>query len=244
MSSVLDHQNQPMDGAAAPSTALRLDDVALELGDGSEKIRALDHIDLQVAAGELVAIIGPSGAGKSSLLAVAGVLASPTSGTVQVQGTDVGTLRGQGKLADFRRRHIGFVFQSGNLIPALTAADQLRLAHRIAHRRGRSRAFDPAQLLDDVDMGHRATHRPGKLSGGDRQRVSIARALVNDPGVLLVDEPTAALARRRSQDIVALLARQCYERGVAGVLVTHDHDILHHCDRVLEMVDGTLAAQS
>lgn len=117
MSSVHDHQNQPMDGAAAPSTALRLDDVTLELGDGSEKIRALDHIDLQVAAGELVAIIGPSGAGKSSLLAVAGVLASPTSGTVQVQGTDVGTLRGQDKLADFRRRHIGFVFQSGNLIP-------------------------------------------------------------------------------------------------------------------------------
>lgn len=245
MSTVLEHHEPtPRRSAADTSAALSLRDVCLELGDGDEKILALDHVDLQVDAGELVAIIGPSGAGKSSLLAVAGALASPTSGSVEVKGTDVGGLRGQGQLADFRRRHIGFVFQSGNLIPALTAADQLRLAHRIAHRRGRSRDFDPAQLLNDVDMGHRATHRPGKMSGGERQRVSIARALVNDPGVLLVDEPTAALDRRRSQDIVALLARQCHERGVAGVLVTHDHDILHHCDRVLEMVDGRLGPQA
>lgn len=249
MSSVLDHHDpQGHDGPAPlrgpggvlPSAALVLDDVSLEVGDGGERIRALDHVDLQVEAGEFVAVIGPSGAGKSSLLAVAGALARPTSGTVQVKGTDVGGLRGQGRLADFRLRHIGFVFQSGNLIPALTAADQLRLAHRIADRRGRSRSFDPAGLLDAVDMGHRADHRPGQLSGGERQRVSIARALVNDPDVLLVDEPTAALDRRRSQDIVALLARQCHDRGVAGVVVTHDHDVLHHCDRVLEMVDGRL----
>ena len=97
-------------------------------------------------------------------------------------------------------------------------------------------------LLEAVDMGHRARHRPGQLSGGERQRVGIARALVNDPGVLLVDEPTAALDRRRSQDIVALLARQCHERGIAGVMVTHDHDVLDHCDRVVEMVDGRLSA--
>lgn len=123
-----------------------------------------------------------------------------------------------------------------------TAADQLRITHRIAHPRGRSRAFDPAPLLEAVDMIHRANHRPGQLSGGERQRVGIARALVNGPGLLLVDEPTAPLDRRRSQDIVALLARQCHERGIAGVMVTHDHSVLDHCDRVGEMVDGRLSA--
>lgn len=229
----------------AVATGLYLRDVTLEVGDGGEKVRALDNVNLSVTPGEFVAVIGPSGAGKSSLLAVAGALAAPTSGSVEVLGQDLAALRGrrgQGKLAAFRRRNLGFVFQSGNLVPALTAADQLRLAHRIAHRRGRSRAFDPAPLLEAVDMSRRANHRPGQLSGGERQRVGIARALVNEPGLLLVDEPTAALDRRRSQDIVALLARQCHERGIAGVMVTHDHDVLDHCDRVVEMVDGRLSA--
>lgn len=220
---------------------LHLRDATLEVGDGGEKILALDHVSLSVAPGEFVAVTGPSGAGKSSLLAVAGALATPTSGTVEVLGQDLAGLRGQGQLAALRRRHVGFVFQSGNLVPALTAADQLRLAHRIAHRRGRARSFDPDPLLDAVQMGHRAHHRPGRLSGGERQRVGIARALVNEPGLLLVDEPTASLDRRRSQDIVALLARQCHERGIAGVMVTHDHDVLDHCDRVVEMVDGRLS---
>lgn len=230
--------------AAAEAIGLHLRDVTLEMGDGSEQIRALDRVSLSVAAGEFVAVIGPSGAGKSSLLAVAGALAVPTSGSVEVLGQDLSTLRdrrAQSRLAQFRRRNLGFVFQSGNLVPALTAADQLRLVHRIAHRRGRSRTFDPAPLLEAVDMSHRANHRPGQLSGGERQRVGIARALVNEPGLLLVDEPTAALDRRRSQDIVALLARQCHERGIAGVMVTHDHDVLNHCDRVVEMVDGSLS---
>ena len=232
-------------GAVHPGPlGLDLRDVTLELGDGGEEIRALDHVTLSVAPGEFLAVIGPSGAGKSSLLAVAGALAAPTSGTVEVLGQDLSGLRGQGRLAAFRRRNLGFVFQSGNLVPALNAADQLRLAHRIAHHRGRSRSFDPAPLLAAVDMGHRAGHRPGQLSGGERQRVGIARALVNEPGLLLVDEPTASLDRRRSQDIVALLARQCHERGIAGVMVTHDHDVLEHCDRVVEMVDGQLSAAS
>ncbi|HRO31197.1 MULTISPECIES: ABC transporter ATP-binding protein [Micrococcaceae] len=244
MSTTVDHHREPAQDRSAPGPAgslgLHLRDVTLEVGDGGEKVRALDHVDLSVAPGEFVAVIGPSGAGKSSLLAVAGALAAPTSGVVEVLGQDLAGLRGQGQLAAFRRRHLGFVFQSGNLVPALTAADQLRLARRIAHRGGRSRSFDPAPLLEAVDMGHRAGHRPGQLSGGERQRVGIARALVNQPSLLLVDEPTAALDRRRSQDIVALLARQCHQRGIAGVMVTHDHDVLDHCDRVVEMVDGRL----
>lgn len=233
----------PATTEAAVPPALLLDDVTLEVGDGAERVRALDGVSLTVRHGEFVAVIGPSGAGKSSLLAVAGALAPPTSGTVLAMGHDLAEVRrrGQGAMAGFRREHIGFVFQSGNLIPALTAADQLRLAHRLGRRRGESRAFDPLPLLASVGMEHRASHRPGQLSGGERQRVGIARALANHPGLMLVDEPTAALDRQRSHDIVALLAEQCRDRDVATVMVTHDHDVLEHVDRVLEMVDGRLA---
>lgn len=224
-------------------SALSLRGATLEVGDGEGKVRALDDVNFDVNHGEFVAVIGPSGAGKSSLLAVAGALAAPTSGQVSVLGNDLTELNRrskQGVLARFRRENLGFVFQSGNLVPALTAEDQLRLAHRIAHRRGRPRGFDPAPLLEAVGMTKRAGHRPGQLSGGERQRVGIARALVNEPGLLLIDEPTAALDRARSHEIVQLLAHQCHQRGVAGVMVTHDHDVLAHCDKVFEMVDGRL----
>lgn len=229
----------------AVGTGLQLRDITLDVGDGAAKVRAMDSVNLEVAASELLAVVGPSGAGKSSLLAVSGALAAPTSGDVRVLGEDLAALRkrGHGALATFRRQHLGFVFQSGNLIPALSAADQLRLAYRLAHRRG-ARFFDPLPLLDAVGMSHRASHRPSELSGGERQRVGIARALVNDPGLLLVDEPTAALDRKRSHEIVELLAARCHERGIAAVMVTHDHDVLTHCDRVVEMVDGHLSAAS
>lgn len=240
MSTTSIHPTTDDDGAAAAGLQLR--NVTLEVGDGAGKVRAMDDVSLDVAAGELVAVVGPSGAGKSSLLAVAGALAAPTSGDVRVLGEDLSALRnrGQGALAKFRRQRLGFVFQAGNLIPALTAADQLRLAYRIAGRPG-ARAFDPMPLLDAVGMKHRAGHRPGQLSGGERQRVGIARALVNEPGLMLVDEPTAALDRKRSHEIVELLAARCHERGIAVVMVTHDHDVLTHADRVVEMVDGRLS---
>ncbi len=217
-------------------TGLALADVTLSYGDGDEQVHALDHVDLTVSPGEIVAIVGPSGAGKSSLLAVTGGLTRPTSGAVVVDGTDLTTLSG-GALARFRRDHVGFVFQSGNLVPALTAIDQLRLVEKITGRRAQT---PPEQLLDAVGMTAHAKRRPGRLSGGERQRVGIARALVASPSVLLVDEPTAALDRRRSHEIVELLARQTHEFSVATVMVTHDHDVLEHCDRVLEMVDGRL----
>lgn len=216
--------------------ALDLRDVTLELGDGDARIRALDSVSLTVMPGEFVAIVGPSGSGKSSLLAVAGALTKAYTGTVNVHGTDLRDIRSNAA-ARFRLGTIGFVFQSGNLIPALSAADQLRLAGRLA---GNS-SVNPTPLLESVGMGHRAKHRPGQLSGGERQRVGIARALVNDPSLLLVDEPTAALDRARSHEVVQLLAEQAHSANVAVVMVTHDHDVLEHCDRVLEMVDGTLS---
>ncbi|MDQ4503597.1 ABC transporter ATP-binding protein [Sinomonas sp. ASV322] len=221
---------------AQPAPALDLTDVVLDLGDGEASVRALDSVSLRIEPGEFAAVVGPSGSGKSSLLAVAGLLSAPTSGSVRVHGTEVSGL-GPGAAARFRLENIGFVFQSGNLIPALTAADQLRLAARLAG----NRRLDPEPLLRAVGMERRAGHRPEQLSGGERQRVGIARALVNRPPLLLVDEPTAALDRRRSAEVVGLLAEQAARFGVAVLMVTHDHDVLGHCDRILEMVDGRLA---
>lgn len=220
---------------AGITPALEMTDVSLELGDGDSQIRALDAVSLRVLPGEFVAIVGPSGSGKSSLLAVAGALSRPTSGSARVHGTDLGTLS-KGAAARFRLAHIGFIFQAGNLLPSLTAADQLRLAGRLA----RNTTVDIAALLESVGIAHRARHRPGELSGGERQRVGIARALVNAPSLLLADEPTAALDRRRSHEVVRLLADRARSEEVAVVMVTHDHDVLEHCDRVLEMIDGRL----
>ncbi|PMC71887.1 ABC transporter ATP-binding protein [Corynebacterium aurimucosum] len=219
------------------SHALELKDVTVSYSDGDSHVKALNSVDLSVEAGEFVAVVGPSGSGKSTLLAVAGALTTPDSGQVLVAGEDIVPL-GDSELAQIRRNHIGFVFQSsGNLPSALTAEEQIELASKVIGKTGR---YSSAELLEKVGMAHRAKHRPGCLSGGERQRVGIARALVGDPQVLLVDEPTAALDRARSQEIVALLAKECHDFNVAGVMVTHDYDVLGHCDKVYEMVDGRL----
>ncbi len=233
------HPTQQLAATSAPTrTGLELDDVSLNLGDGDSTVLALDHVHLTVPPGELLAVLGPSGAGKSSLLAVAGALTRPSQGAVRIDGADVSALGGA-RQAQLRRERIGFVFQSGNLLPALTAVDQLRFALHVAGRKDTGR--DPLTLLEQVGMGHKAGRRPHELSGGERQRVGIARALVTAPALLLVDEPTAALDRARSHEIVRLLAAETHEHGVATVMVTHDHDVLEHCDRVVQMEDGRLS---
>lgn len=216
---------------------LSLSEVTLLHGDGDETVRALDNISLEVYAGELVGIVGPSGAGKSSLLAVSGALTKPTSGSVRLIDQDLNDATMQ-ELTRIRREHIGFVFQSGNLIPALRSIDQLRLPMTFGKV---DNPRDPMDLLTEMGMEHKAQRRPHELSGGERQRVGIARALMTRPKLLLVDEPTAALDRQRSQDVVSIIARETHSRGLATVMVTHDHHVLHHCDRVLEMIDGNLA---
>ncbi len=219
------------------TAALTLDNVSLSYGDGDSQVHALNGVSLQVDPGEFIGVVGPSGSGKSTLLAVAGALTHPESGSVRLAGEEITTFS-DAELARVRREHIGFVCQSsGNLPSALKARDQLEFAARITGRQGRR---TNAQLLDAVGMSHRAGHRPASLSGGERQRIGIARALVGDPQLLLVDEPTAALDRQRAQEIVSLLARECHDYGVAGVMVTHDLGVLEHCDRVLDMVDGRL----
>jgi putative ABC transport system ATP-binding protein len=218
------------------TACVSLDAVTLRYGDGAETVTALDHVDLAVEAGELLAVVGPSGSGKSSLLAVAGALTAPSSGSVRVGDVDLTGLTPRRTTA-IRRERVGFVFQSANLVPALTSLDQVRLPLTFGRF---SDPRDPQQLLAEVGMEHKAGRRPHQLSGGERQRVGIARALVTRPRLLLVDEPTSSLDRHRSQDVVALLARETHDHGVGTIMVTHDHDVLHHCDRVLEMTDGRL----
>jgi putative ABC transport system ATP-binding protein len=220
------------------TAVLSLSAVTLLYGDGAETVTALDRVDLRVQRGEFVAVVGPSGSGKSSLLAVAGALTMPTSGAVRVGDIELAGLSPRRRTA-VRRKTIGFVFQTGNLVPALTSLDQIRLPLTFGPVRD---PRDPRDLLAEVGMEQKADRRPHELSGGERQRVGIARALVTRPQLLLVDEPTAALDRQRSHDVVALLAREAHEHGVGTIMVTHDHDVLHHCDRVLKMTDGRLAA--
>jgi putative ABC transport system ATP-binding protein len=223
--------------------SIQLEDVCLTLGDGDEEVVALDHVSLGVADGELTAVVGPSGSGKSSLLAVTGALLQPTSGRVDVGGVDLAAISAKERTA-VRRDKIGFVFQSSNLVPSLTAVEQLQLISHIdgtRPKRSRQRALE---LLEAVGMAHRADRRPHQLSGGERQRVGIARALMARPAVLLVDEPTSALDHERGTEIVQLLALESHENAVATVMVTHDTAMLEWVDSTYRMDDGRLTRQA
>jgi putative ABC transport system ATP-binding protein len=222
-------------------SSLQLDNLYLSFGDGDEEVVALDHVSLTVEPGEMVAVVGVSGAGKSSLLAVAGALRSPASGTVSIAGTDI-TNAARKQQAQIRRDHIGFVFQSSNLFEALTAREQLIYAARVAGRTDAAVAAEADELLAEVGLTNKSGRRPGQLSGGERQRVGIARALINQPTLLLVDEPTSALDHARAREIVELLREETHRRGIGTVLVTHDRSILDLADRVLTMRDGRIEA--
>ncbi|SFL55309.1 ABC transporter ATP-binding protein [Streptomyces pini] len=223
--------------------SLHLTDVTLTYPDGDSRLTALDGVTLEVPGGSITAVVGPSGSGKSSLLAVAATLIAPDRGTVAVDGTTT-TGMTRADLAGLRRQKIGIVFQQPNLLPSLTAAEQLQVMARIDGRppaKARARAME---LLDAVGLADRAGRRPHQLSGGQRQRVNIARALMNDPTVLLVDEPTSALDHERGAAVVDLITRLTHRQAAATVLVTHDRAHLTAVDRVAEMHDGRLRLPS
>lgn len=223
--------------------SLNAKDVSLILGDGDQRVTALDHVSLEVKPGEMVAVLGPSGAGKSSLLAVCGGLRTPTSGTISINGTEITSVK-PSKLTKIRRERIGFVFQQSNLVPSLTALDQLLL---LVHLRGKKPNGSDTQrardLLEEVGMSSRMDRRPGQLSGGERQRVGIARAFMTSPSILLVDEPTSMLDQQRGKQIVDLLSQECHDHSVATLMVTHDQTVLSSADRVVNISDGKLSEE-
>jgi len=223
--------------------SLEIRNVTLELGDGDQKVKALDNVSAVVKTGELTAVVGPSGAGKSSLLAVCGGLRTPTSGTVLIDGQSIVDLS-PAELTRVRRDSIGFVFQQSNLVPALTAIDQLLLlVHIKGHKPGKADRERAQALLHEVGMDQRANRRPDQLSGGERQRVGIARALMGEPKLMLVDEPTSMLDHNRGRAIVELLAARCRDHHVATLMVTHDAGMLEAANSVLHISDGRLVQE-
>ena len=219
--------------------SLNLTDVTLTYPDGEGRLTALDRVTLDVPKGSLTAVIGPSGSGKSSLLAVAATLITPDSGTVTIDGTPT-TGMTRGELADLRRHKIGIVFQQPNLLPSLTAAEQLQVMAQIDGRPPAGARTRAVELLDAVGLAGQADRRPHQLSGGQRQRVNIARALMNDPTVLLVDEPTSALDHERGAAVIELITRLTHQQTTATVLVTHDRTNLTAVDQIAEVHDGRL----
>ncbi|TQJ38548.1 putative ABC transport system ATP-binding protein [Arthrobacter sp. SLBN-112] len=218
---------------------LSLVNVTLEYPDGGGTTTALDRVTLTAQAGQLVALVGPSGSGKSSLLAVAATLVRPTRGQVTIDGTDTTALKDK-ELTALRRGKLGIIFQQPNLLPSLTAVEQLIISDHLRGKPAKAARTRAAELLDVVGLSASARKLPHQLSGGQRQRVNIARALMGSPTVLLVDEPTAALDHERSASIIALLRQVTTEFRVATVMVTHDTEFVPLTDAVATMRDGRL----
>jgi putative ABC transport system ATP-binding protein len=218
-------------------------DVHKSYGSGRNRTPILRGVSLEVARGEVVFLVGPSGSGKTTLLSLLGCILTPDDGAVEVLGRDVSRLPAD-ELTAFRLRHLGFVFQSFNLLPTLSALDNVRLALLIRGASRRESAARAAGLLDRVGLSHRARLYPAQLSTGECQRVAIARALAGDPAVLLADEPTASIDADNGQAVMHLLTGLVQDRGMTLVIVTHDNRIDHHADRILRMEDGRLAGRA
>jgi putative ABC transport system ATP-binding protein len=221
-------------------TALQLDTLTRDFGSGDGIVRALDGVTLRFERGSFTAVMGPSGSGKSTLLQSAAGLDRPTSGRVRLGELELSSL-GEKALARVRRERLGFVFQSFNLLGALTAAQNVALPSRLAGRRLRREQVSAA--LAAVGLEGRAGHRPAQLSGGQQQRVAIARALVGEPEILFADEPTGALDLRAGRDVLALLRDTVDRGGRTLVMVTHDPSAAAYADRVVFMADGRLAGE-
>ena len=222
------------------TTLVRARDVRRDYPLERESVHALRGVSLEIAKGEYLAIVGPSGCGKSSLLHLLGAIDAPTSGTVEIEGRDVGVL-GDREVTEFRLRHIGFVFQRFYLLPILTARENVELPMAEAGVSAADRRQRSAELLRYVGLEEHVKHRPAQLSGGEQQRVAIARALANRPSLLLADEPTGELDAKTGQEIIALFGRLNVD-GMTVVVVTHDETLARAARRIVHMRDGQIVA--
>ena len=206
-------------------------------------LQVLKGIDLHVGAGEIVSIVGPSGAGKTTLLQIIGTLDKPDSGTITIDGVDVGKLSGK-RLSDFRNQRLGFVFQFHQLLPEFTALENVMIPAFIAGK-GRAEASQRArELLGFMGLADRASHKPAQLSGGEKQRVAVARALVNHPAVILADEPSGSLDSRNKEELHQLFFDLREQFGQTFVIVTHDESLAALTDRTIHLRDGMIEAET
>jgi putative ABC transport system ATP-binding protein len=229
--------------ATTTGTAVVLEGVSKVYRMGDTDIVALDHADLTVATGEIVALLGPSGSGKTTLCSIAGGILSPTSGRVVVGGEDISTMSAR-DLTSFRRRRVGFVFQSVNLVPFLTARENLLVVDEMGTRARPAARRRADQLLEELGLADRAANLPSQLSGGQRQRVAIGRALMNEPDLVLFDEPTSALDSKLGLQVMDLIRTEMKSRGTAAIIVTHDPRATRFADRTAYISDGRLGQQA
>ncbi|MGG4167634.1 ABC transporter ATP-binding protein [Rossellomorea vietnamensis] len=215
------------------TSILELNGVTKTYKQGNERLTVLDHISMRVQSGEFGAILGPSGSGKSTLLSIIGALTSPSSGEVIINGRNVHEMNGK-EQTTLRLKEIGFIFQQSNLVPFLTVEEQLLLVGKLTKQKDRpqERALE---LLSHLGLEERRSHYPEQLSGGEQQRVAIARSLMNEPKLILADEPTASLDRERGKSVVELLVKETKERNIATIMVTHDESMIGECDWVYRM---------
>ncbi|MCP2287349.1 ABC transporter ATP-binding protein [Nocardia amikacinitolerans] len=219
---------------------LELSDIVKQYRVGEQTVRALDGVSLRIEGGEFTSIIGPSGSGKSTLLHLLGALDSPDAGSIRFQGEEIGALSEE-QQSEFRRHRVGFVFQFFNLLPTLTAWENVaipKLLDGTGLRKAKPKALE---LLDRVGLGNRADHRPAELSGGQMQRVAVARALTMDPPLILADEPTGNLDSKTGASILELLG-DIAGNGNSVVMVTHDMGAVEYCDRVITLRDGKIGS--
>jgi putative ABC transport system ATP-binding protein len=228
--------------SASASTMLEASDIVKDLGQGAGKVRALKGVSLKLSAGELTLLMGPSGSGKTTLLSILGCILSPSAGTLAIAGKATAGLSPEA-LADLRRKHIGFIFQSYNLFPTLTAEENVRLALDVRGSRGSDAIVAAQRALQKVGLRHKLKSYPANLSGGEQQRVAVARSLVGSPSVILADEPTAALDSENGIAVMSLLSQIAKDRTRAVLAVTHDPRTVPYADRILRIEDGLIVGE-
>ncbi len=228
--------------SGGPNTLLSAKEIVKVLGSGAGEVKVLKGVDIELRAGELTLLMGPSGSGKTTLLSILGCIMTPTAGTLRIADQSAVGLSPE-KLASLRRQHVGFVFQSYNLFPTLTALENVMLVLDVRGTRSAAPLRMAADALDAVGLSHRSHAYPSKLSGGEKQRVAIARSLAGSPSVILADEPTAALDGENGRAVMALLSEVAKDPNRAVLAVTHDHRTLAYADRIVRIEDGRIVAE-